>query len=261
MTRRPMKMMRAVWLPAVLLAATALAAGAPPAAAAAPAPAPAPSPWRLRSEISFVKTSGNTDTETFAGKVEAAWVCCVHKFYLNGQYVYGRNSGRQDSNRLALDGRWEAALNGRVSGIVSLGYGRDQFSGYRYRVFVGPGLGYYLLKDKKRSLQLLLALNYYHDRFSVGEREQLRSLTARSQAKLEWRPLGNFRFVENLGHLLSLGEAGRAFVDSETAIETRINKTLSIGVSYKINYQSRPPAAEIRRIDTTFLTALIIDVK
>lgn len=254
-----MKMIRIASFLAVLLAAAVMAAGAPPADAAPPAPAP--SPWKLRSEISFVKTSGNTDTETFAGKVEAAWVCCVHKFNLDGQYVYGRNSGRESSNRLAMGARWEAALNGRFSGIVTLGYGRDRFSGYRFRVFVGPGLGYYLVRDGNRSLQLSLGLNYSHDRFSVGEREQLRSLTGRSLAKFEWRPLGNFRLVENLGHLLSFGEAGRYFVDSETAIETRINKTLSIGVSYKINYQNRPPAAEIRRTDTTFLTALIIDVK
>lgn len=249
-----MEMMRIALFLAVLLAAVAMNA-------AAPAPVPAPSPWKLRSEISFVKTSGNTDTETFAGKVEAAWVCCVHKIDLKGQYIYGQNSGGESSNRLALDGRCEAALNGRFSGIVTLGYGRDKFSGYRFRVFVGPGLGYYLVRDGKRSLQLSLGLNYSHDRFSVGESEQLRSLTGRSLVKFEWRPLGNFRLVENLGHLLSFGEAGRYFVDSETAIETRINKTLSIGVSYKINYQNRPPAAEIRRTDTTFLTALIIDVK
>lgn len=222
---------------------------------------PAPSPWKLRAEVSFVKTSGNTDTETFAGKVDAAREGRVQRFYLKGQYVYGKNSGREDSNKLLIDGRWEAALNDRFSGIVSLGYARDKFSGYRYRVFVGPGLGYFLFRDGRRSLQLSLALNYYHDRFSVGERQQLRSLTGKTLAKFEWRPLDNFRFVENLGHFLAFGEAGRYFVDSETAIETRINKTLSVGVSYKVNYQNRPPAAEIRRTDTTFLTALIIDVK
>jgi len=218
-------------------------------------------PWRLRSEISYVKTAGNTQTETFAGKLDSAREGRVYKLFFKGQYVYGKNSGREDSNKLALDGRWEAALNERFSGIVSVGYGRDKFSGYRYRVFIGPGVGYFLVKEEKRCLQLSLALNYYNDRFSVGERDKQRSLTGKTLAKFDWRPRGNFRFSENLGFFHAFNEAGRYFVESETAVEARINKTFSIGVSYKYNYQNRPPAPEIKRIDTTFLTTLIIDVK
>jgi putative salt-induced outer membrane protein len=222
---------------------------------------PAKGPWRLRSEISYAKTSGNTDTESFAGKLDSAREGRVHKLFLKGQYVYGRNSGREDANKLALDGRWEAALNERFSGIVSAGYGRDKFSGYRFRVFIGPGLGYYLVKRERQSLQLSLALNYYHDRFSVGERQEQRSLTGKTLAKFEWRPRDNFKFSENLGFFHAFNEAGRYFVESETAAEVRINRIFSFGVSFKYNFQNRPPAPEIQKIDTTFLTALIIDLK
>ncbi|MCU0237439.1 MAG: DUF481 domain-containing protein [Acidobacteria bacterium] len=229
--------------------------------AAQSAPGEKKSAFRLRGEISYVKTSGNTDTESFAGKLDSARENPIHKFFFKGQYVYGRNSGREASNKLALDGRWEASLNQRFSTIVSMGYGRDKFSGYRFRVFVGPGLGYFLVKEEKRSLQLSLALNYYHDRFSVGERRELRFLTGKTLGKFEWRPRENFKFIQNLGHFISFSESGSYFVESETAAETRINRTLSIGVSYKANYQNRPPAPEIRRTDTTFLTTLIIDIK
>ncbi len=222
---------------------------------------PAKGPWRLRSEISYAKTSGNTDTESFAGKLDTAREGRVYKLFLKGQYVYGRNSGREDANKLALDGRWEAALNERFSGIVSVGYGRDKFSGYRFRMFVGPGLGYYLVKRERQSLQLSQALNYYHDRFSVGEREELRFLTAKSLGKFEWKPRDNLKLSECLSYFISFKEAGRYFVESETAAEVRINRAFSIGLSYKYNLQNRPPAPEIKKVDTTFLTTLIIDVK
>lgn len=222
---------------------------------------PEKGPWRLRSEISYVKTAGNTETETFAGKLDSAREGRVHKLFFKGQYIFGKNSGREAANKLALDGRWAAALNERFSGILSVGYGRDKFSGYRYRVFIGPGLGYFPIQEEKRCLQLSLALNYYHDRFSAGERQEQRSLTGKTLAKFEWRPRGNFRFSENLGYFHAFNEAGRYFVESETVVEARINRTFSIGVSYKYNYQNRPPAPEIEKIDTIFLTSLIIDLK
>ncbi len=240
--------------PALLLAITA-ALGAQDAAK------PAQSPWHLRSEVSYVRTSGNTRTETFAGKLDASLQKRIHKFFVMGQYLYGRNRGREDSNKLALDGRWEAALNERFSGIVSLGYGRDKFSGFRYRLFLGPGLGYFLVKEARRTLQLSLALNCAYDRFSVGERRDLRSLTGKALAKFDWQALDNLKLLQNLGHVVSFGEAGRYFVESETGLEARINKTFSVGFSYRLNHQNRPPAPEIRKTDTTFLTTLILDIR
>ena len=223
--------------------------------------AAAKSPWSLRSEVSFVRTSGNTRTETFAGKLDGSRQGPVHKLFIKAEYLYGRAAGREASNKLSLDGRWEAALNERFSGIVSLGYGRDKFSGFRCRLYVGPGLGYFLVKEARGSLQLSLALNCAYDRFSVGELRDLSTLTGKTLAKFDWQALDNLKLLQGLSHVVSFGEAGRYFVESETGIEARINKTFSVGVSYKLSYQNLPPAPEIRRPDTTVLTTLILDLK
>lgn len=215
--------------------------------------------WRTRTELSYTKTSGNTDNMALACKLKVKKESTANRYFLTGKTLYAEDRGREISNQVLFEARWERVLSERSFGVLTTGYHRDKFAGYEYRLFSGPGVGYDLLRRDRHKLQSLISLVYYHDELYTAGKESDGYVTGTAGVKYEWKVLRNLKLRENLNYLVSFKESGRYFIDSETAVEARVNGALSLGMSYVISYQSRPPVAGIKHTDTTFLTTLIID--
>ncbi len=215
--------------------------------------------WKARAEISYVSTSGNSDTQTFAGKLEVKKEGPVHRFYIEGSALFAESDGEETSNRLSFEGRWERVISKRFFGFLSTGYYSDKFSGYNYRLFAGPGAGYDFIKEEKHKLKGLLSIVYYYDDFSEGDKGSDNYPSGKADAKYTWKILDNVLFKQILRYLISFKETDRYFIDSESSIEVKITRMLSLGINYIINYQHLPPSPDIKHTDTTFLTTLIID--
>lgn len=215
--------------------------------------------WKTRIELSYVKASGNTDTQTLAGNLGISKLDDVNRYYLNGSILQAESDGEETSNKVSLNGRWERTFSERFFGLLSAGYSRDKFSGFDYRVFGGPGIGYDLIKTDIHKLQWLLSLLYYHDKFSVGDEGSDSYQTGKVSAKYEWQIQENVKLKETLDYFVSLKDTAKSFVDSETSVEVKVNQSISIGVSYTINYQNKPPSPDLKNSDVTFLTKLIFD--
>ncbi len=214
---------------------------------------------KTRTELSFVQTSGNTDTQTFSVKAEAKKEGVKNRYYLTAKALYAKEDGRETSNQSSIDGRWERVLSERLFGLLTSGFSMDKFSGYEYRLYAGPGLGYDLIKTDRHVLQSLLSLIYSYDEFSVGDISSDKYVTGKVTLKYEWKILENLKFKEKLDYSVSFKDTNNFFIDSATAVEAKINRALSLGISYVVNYQNLLPSPEIKRTDTTFLTTLIID--
>jgi putative salt-induced outer membrane protein len=214
---------------------------------------------KTRTELSFVQTSGNTNTQTFSVKLEAKKEDIKNRYFSTAKALYAKEDGRETSNQSSIDGRWERVLSERLFGLLTSGFSMDKFSGYEYRLYAGPGLGYDLIKTDQHVLQSLLSLIYSYDEFSVGDVRSNSYLTGKLTLKYEWKILENLKLKEKLDYSVSFKDTNNFFIDSATAVETKINSSLSLGVSYVVNYQNLLPSPEIKHTDTTFLTTLIID--
>ncbi len=213
--------------------------------------------FNIRVELSYVSTSGNTDSQTLAGKVTADKKVSANKYFFSGNVLFEENNGAETSNRILLESRFERILSGRLFLLLSTSYIRDKFSGYKYRLYGGPGAGYNLLNTKKHKLQSLLSFVYSYDEFSVGNSISDNYLTGKATGKYQYIVKENFKFKETVNYLVSFDKTEKYFLDSETAVEVKINQSLSLGISYLVNYQNMLPSAEVKRTDTTFLTTLI----
>ena len=216
-------------------------------------------PWKTRAELSYVNTSGNTDTSTFAVKASIKKEAPVNRYFFNSSYRLTQNRNEETSNRLTLDGRYERVLTERTFGLFTAWYSRDRFSGYDSRVFAGPGAGRDFIRTERHLLQGLAILLYNHDEFSVGEEGTDDYVSAKATAKYEFKARENVKLTETLDYSASLEETGRYFLDSVTSVKVKINAHLSLGVNYTINYQNEPPSEELQHTDTTLLTTLIVD--
>lgn len=216
-------------------------------------------PWKTRIEFSYVTASGNTDTQTLSGKLDAEKEEEIHRYYLKGTVLYADERGEETADKLLLDGRWERVLREKLFGFVTANYVRDKFSGYDYRITEGPGLGYDLIKTATHGLKGLISILYSYDKYTDADKRSDSYISRKLAINYVWLIRENLRFKENADYLVSFEDSDRYFINSETALEVKVNGSVSLGMSYTIAYQNELPSPDIEHTDKVFLTSLIID--
>lgn len=225
--------------------------------------------WKTHLEFSNVITSGNTDSSNMSGKLDISKEEDINRYFLKGNALYGEEKGEETKNKWSLSTRWERIFTGRLFGFLSANYIDDKFSGYDYRVGGGPGLGFDVVKTEDHNLKGLISSLYYYDRFSDPQDPNEKSdsyLSGQAEIDYKWQILENLTFGQTVNYLISFEDEDneteknkRYFIDSETSLKVKVNKHVSLGVSYMIAYQNLLPSPDKKHTDTTFLTSLIID--
>ncbi|WP_456399668.1 DUF481 domain-containing protein [Persephonella sp.] len=213
--------------------------------------------WDAHLEFAYVKTSGNTQTDTMASKFNFDYKLKSDRFYLKGESLYKKDDGKESANKINVDGRWERVIHEDLFWFLNFRYEMDKFSGYDYRISGGPGLGYDIIKDDKKNLKSLLSLNNYYDKYSEGDTDNYSSVKV--EGFFDWQIKKDLKYRLDVNYIVSLRDNQNYFINGETGMEVKLNRILSMGVSYKIKYQNKPPEKDIKRVDTTFLTSVIID--
>ena len=213
--------------------------------------------WKIHGELSYVKTSGNSETETFATKIEAKKDAFINRYNAKAEFLYGKTDNRENTNKLYLLGRWERLFTKRAFGFIQGDYLRDRFSGYNYRTVWGAGLGYDIIKSEKHYLKGLASIGYtLEDPENRGKND---FMSGKLELSYIWNIKENLRFKEDLDYLQSFKDKTVYYINSTTGLEVKINAHFSLGLAYKVNYQHRPPTQGIEKTDTTFLTSLVFD--
>lgn len=214
-------------------------------------------PFSFRFEGSYVQTSGNTNTETFSEKVEVKYNGEVYRALIKNSALLTRQDRKETANRFDVSSRVERLFTERFFAFASTSYERDRFSGYEYKISGGPGIGYDLVRTDHHELKTLLSYIYYYNKIAGDSIQQYPTLKAEANYLAHLRD--NLRLKEYLTYIVNLEDTETYFINSETSLEVKINKYLSLGVGYKIAYQNKPPEPGIKRLDTTFSTSLIVD--
>ncbi len=211
----------------------------------------------LHGELSYVKTSGNSNTETFATKIQLKKEFKLNRFFGKGEFFYGKTNNKENTNKLYLLGRWERLLGDRLFVFLQGDYLRDKFSGYNYQTTWSGGLGYDVIKTKKHYLKGLTSIGYTFEDFKTGGSNDYTTGTV--EIDYSWYILDNLKFIEEFKYRVNLEDTKTYFINSDTGIQVKINSHLSLGIGYRIAYQNNTPSPDVKKTDTTFLTSLIID--
>ncbi|GAB4279564.1 MAG: hypothetical protein Kow0092_35330 [Deferrisomatales bacterium] len=234
-----------------VIALCAVALGAAPAAAATQEG----KSWKTRAEASYVRTDGNADTETLAGKAEYSLDQTPNRYFAGATALFGKTDGEKTASRWTLGGRYERTITDRLFGFVEANSLRDTFSGYDARINLGPGVGYEFLKYEGLYLKGLASGLYAYDNFSEGGSDSYAS--GKLAADFWWQILENLKLTQKASYLVSFDDTQVSFFDSETGLEVQVNSHVALGVGYVVNYQNEPPG-DAKKTDTRFLTSLIV---
>lgn len=244
--------------------------------------APESKAWMTHTEMSFVQTQGNTDTNAFSLDFAGKRTYGKHSLKLDADVLYGTQDRIENKNRVDGEVNYDYSILESLALNAMAGYNDDKFSGFDYHFYAGPGLKYTPIDDKKFHLDLqgnvLYALDqgmdkYYDNNTSdevvypyVGGRENTSKVDGTKveytsyaiKLNFSWVIVEGFKFVQEGSYRGDFEQDKRYFVYSKSALESKINDIFSMGVSYKVDYTNLQPAGN-ERADRTFMTSLIID--
>lgn len=213
-------------------------------------------PIITHSEFSYINTKGNTNTTSlaFEGSAKKQWD--EHIFRLNANMYKSSDNGKSSKDKWSSEFNYDYQICPRTSLNYLIGYKEDRFSGFDYQFYSGPGMGVKAIDSATHKLDFQANILYGEDK-----PENLPSdsyFSSKLGAMYKWQIQENLKFIQEATYRINLEETQYNFFYSKSAIETKINSTLSMGVSYKVDYVNTPPPPSLKT-DRTFLVSLIID--
>ncbi len=200
------------------------------------------SPWTSSIELGFIRTTGNTETQTTAAKADVVYE--VDKWRHTGHAeAYGSEAKNQttgetetSAERYDMSGKTDYKFTERdyVYGIVKLR--KDRFSGFEYDHTVSLGYGRKVIKQENMELDLEIGPGEKFFKVDGGSNET--EATLRLAANYWWQITENSKFTQAL-----VSDIGETFTTTEsiTGIQANINKALALKFTYTIRNKSEVP--------------------
>ncbi len=213
-------------------------------------------PLKTHTELGYIKTNGNTDTQTFSFDAKITKSIQKHNFELLADAQYGKSDGVETQNKYKIVGNYYYQLWQTVALQYTAGYKDDKFSGFDYQFVTGPSLRWDAYASKKQTLVLSGGILYSQDKIANGDSTDYTSVAA--ALGYSFQVLENLKFTQDATYRTQIDEMTNYFATSKTAFTSKLSDMLSAGISYKVDYAHIPPAGK-KSTDTTFTANLIID--
>ena len=219
------------------------------------------SPWTSSVELGFIRTTGNTETQTLAGKADVVYE--VEKWRHTGHAEgYGAEAVNQDTGvnevsaeRYELLGKsdYKFTEHDYAFGLIRLR--KDRFSGFEYDHLVSAGYGRKAILRDTMELDLEIGPGARFFKIDptvdVPNPESESEAVLRLAAKYWWQITASSKFTQ----LLST-DIGEEITSSEsiTGIQANINKTLALKFTYTVRHKTKVPAANEKTDTETAMT-------
>ena len=145
---------------AALAAAPSVARAQFHATLAPPGDSKAESGWSGRGELGLALSHGNTDSESFIGKLDMAYSSSARKYAFGAATQYATTDGAPSARRYNVYGTSGIRLDPRRYIYASVRNERDDFGTYEYQWTAAGGFGYDALRSERQRLSFELGPGY-----------------------------------------------------------------------------------------------------
>jgi putative salt-induced outer membrane protein len=207
-------------------------------------------------ELSYVQTSGNSNTTTFSSKLQGtAALSQTESIKAKGSVLYSKNENSTSANKYNLELDYNHMISEKLYSYMGISYIKDELSDYDYRLNIGPGLGYKLLEDEIQTIDIQGGLDYAYDKYNSGSTTD-NYLAGKTELNYKYRFSPTVDFKQMISYLESFEDGDKYFATSDSSIGVKMTQNLSLGVSYSIDYTNK---TNKENTDKKFLTSLIVD--
>ena len=209
------------------------------------------SKWSGEAELGYLKTSGNTDTESLHAKGKLVNERKKWKHTGTIEVTDKSDSGVTTASRWYLTGKSDYTIDDLSYLFVALSYENDDFSGYDYQATETAGYGYHAIKKEDLKLDLEAGAGARQSKLNSGASNSEGLVTG--TANLTWVISKTSTFTQ----LLSV-EAGddNTITRSVSALTMQIVGNLSAKLSHSIKNSSDVPVGT-EKTDTESVVTLV----
>ncbi len=228
------------------IAATGLIAGL--AATSTDTSATKPSPetkphWKSSISAGVTLTRGNKNTTLVTADFVTQKKTLTDEFMLGLGGAYGRQDSADTVNNYKGYVQWNHLFSPRFFGYLRADGLQDRIKDIDYRVTVGPGAGYYLIKTTNTTLAIEGGVGFEAQRLG-GENQNFATL--RLADRFEHKFGDRARLWQSCEILPQVDNMENFVVNLEIGLETAITKSFSQKTYLVDTYANRPAAGRVR---------------
>lgn len=209
--------------------------------------------WKGNVELGYVKTTGNTETESLNTKAMAETDRELWRHKLNFEALKSSDQNTTTAERYMVSGQSDYKLKGEKNFLfVYVSYEDDRFSGYEYQMTESVGYGRRVLDKNNMTLDLEIGPGARQSKVeATGDTEN--EMLVRGAAKYTWKITNHSKLTEDL--TVEVGE-DVTITKSVTGLSAKINSSLATKLTYTIKDTSKVPAG-VEKTDTELAVTLV----
>jgi putative salt-induced outer membrane protein len=212
-------------------------------------------PWEFSLGLSYLATSGNTDTRT--GGLDLSY---KHKFdpwglEVAGSYLKAEADGIESANRTFLGARGTRSLGEKWGLFVGASMLQDEFAGLDSRTLVDAGMTFKAVASEQHSLTFDFGAAWTsEDYVDGGSNEYVSGIAGLAY---EWTISASAKLTERLIFMPSFEESDDWRTASDTALEAAISAKLAMKLGFQYLYDN-VPVAGFEKTDTKSTVSLVV---
>ena len=207
--------------------------------------------WKGEAELGYMKTTGNTETESFHAKGKVINNRVQWRHTVIAEISNKNNSDVSTAERYFLSGKSDYKINDLSFLFASINYEDDRFSGYAYQVSEVIGYGYNVIKKDHLKLDLEAGAGARQSKLDSGTSNN--EGLVKGSANLDWKISDTTIFIQYLS--LEVGE-DITISRSKTALKIQIVGNLAAKISHDIKHSSDVPVG-FNKTDSESIVTLV----
>lgn len=200
-------------------------------------------PWASSVSAGLTLTRGNSHTLLYSAAFATDKKTPDNEYSLGAAGAYGSQNSVDTVNNYGGFAQWNHLYTAKFYDYVRTDVNRDVIADLDYRFNLGPGAGYYLIKETNTTLALEAGAGYQYEHLG-GEYNSF--ATARLAEKFEHKFSDRARLWQSAEILPQVNKLQNYAINFELGMEASITKTFSLKTTLVDTYQSEPAAKHYR---------------
>ena len=233
----------------------------------------APEPnWKNEVGLSYVGTSGNTDTSSFGLDYKGERKPTPWGLNLFAMFTRAENDGLVTAEQYLVGARGLRQLNDRWSLFAGLSWARDPFSDFDNRYIAEAGAEFLAVKTEKHTLSFDAGLTWTsEDQITLREVvppveppvfedyiDTVNWFGGVAGLKWHWAFSKSASLSQRLLYYPNFDDTADWRLASDTAVKAALSKLMALQVSYLVRYRNQP-INNLEKTDTTTKVSVVMN--
>ncbi len=200
-------------------------------------------PWKSSVSAGLTLARGNKNATMFTADFQTQKKTPFDEYHLGLGAAYGEQNSVETVNNYKVFGQWNHLFTPRFFGYLRTEGLRDSIANLDYRLTLGPGVGYYLIKGTNTTLALEAGSAFEFQRLG-GEDQTF--VTARLADRFEHKISDRARLWQSVEILPQVDKLENYVINFEIGAEAAITKSFSLKTYFDDTYANRPAAGRLK---------------